>query len=678
MKILKKNLNLEESLEREWIIGNGIGGYASSSIIGANTRKYHGLLVAPLMPPARRFVILSKVDESIYFKDDKKEEILYTNVGKTYISEGYKNLEYFEHEYNPTFYYKINDLEIKKQIVMVYGQNTVCVHYEITNPNSDIIFKLAPIMNYRDFHRDNYNHEYSINEKITDNKVRVTIDGNKISPIYMYLREGKYIEHQNDIFRNIYYIQEEKRGFQPEENLIVPGRYEVEINKGETKEFTYVCSLEENIEEIDGKEIIKQEKKRLDKIITDADLLIKKDKLTKQEKDKNEMIKALIIASDLFIVNRPKFSLHTIIAGYHWFLDWGRDTLISYEGLILKTKRFELAKEILLMFTRDIKFGLVPNGYSGYDSRPLYNSVDSSLLLFEQVMKFLNYTNDYDFIKENLYDVLKNVIFSFQNGIDFENNNIFMDKDGLISAGTEKTQITWMDAKIGDYAVTPRSGKAVEINSLWYNSLKVLEHLADKFEDEELKNEMNKLSSKVKRNFGMKFYNEKNKCLYDVLGDEKIRPNQLFAISLSYPVLTLSSEKAKNTFNTVKKELVTKYGISTLSKKDVNYIGEYSGDPVKRDMSYHQGITWPWLTGLYIDSFKKIIEAEKSKKEKEKMKEEFYQYINTMTKIYRKALFEDAAVGSISEVYDSEMPYKPGGTIAQAWSVSEVIKLILE
>ena len=678
MKILKKNLNLEESLEREWIIGNGIGGYASSSIIGANTRKYHGLLVAPLMPPARRFVILSKVDESIYFKDDKKEEILYTNVGKTYISEGYKNLEYFEHEYNPTFYYKINDLEIKKQIVMVYGQNTVCVHYEITNPNSDIIFKLAPIMNYRDFHRDNYNHEYSINEKITDNKVRVTIDGNKISPIYMYLREGKYIEHQNDIFRNIYYIQEEKRGFQPEENLIVPGRYEVEINKGETKEFTYVCSLEENIEEIDGKEIIKQEKKRLDKIITDADLLIKKDKLTKQEKDKNEMIKALIIASDLFIVNRPKFSLHTIIAGYHWFLDWGRDTLISYEGLILKTKRFELAKEILLMFTRDIKFGLVPNGYSGYDSRPLYNSVDSSLLLFEQVMKFLNYTNDYDFIKENLYDVLKNVIFSFQNGIDFENNNIFMDKDGLISAGTEKTQITWMDAKIGDYAVTPRSGKAVEINSLWYNSLKVLEHLADKFGDEELKNEMNKLSSKVKRNFGMKFYNEKNKCLYDVLGDEKIRPNQLFAISLSYPVLTLSSEKAKNTFNTVKKELVTKYGISTLSKKDVNYIGEYSGDPVKRDMSYHQGITWPWLTGLYIDSFKKIIEAEKSKKEKEKMKEEFYQYINTMTKIYRKALFEDAAVGSISEVYDSEMPYKPGGTIAQAWSVSEVIKLILE
>ena len=678
MKILKKNLNLEESLEREWIIGNGIGGYASSSIIGANTRKYHGLLVAPLMPPARRFVILSKVDESIYFKDDKKEEILYTNVGKTYISEGYKNLEYFEHEYNPTFYYKINDLEIKKQIVMVYGQNTVCVHYEITNPNSDIIFKLAPIMNYRDFHRDNYNHEYSINEKITDNKVRVTIDGNKISPIYMYLREGKYIEHQNDIFRNIYYIQEEKRGFQPEENLIVPGRYEVEINKGETKEFTYVCSLEENIEEIDGKEIIKQEKKRLDKIITDADLLIKKDKLTKQEKDKNEMIKALIIASDLFIVNRPKFSLHTIIAGYHWFLDWGRDTLISYEGLILKTKRFELAKEILLMFTRDIKFGLVPNGYSGYDSRPLYNSVDSSLLLFEQVMKFLNYTNDYDFIKENLYDVLKNVIFSFQNGIDFENNNIFMDKDGLISAGTEKTQITWMDAKIGDYAVTPRSGKAVEINSLWYNSLKVLEHLADKFGDEELKNEMNKLSSKVKRNFGMKFYNEKNKCLYDVLGDEKIRPNQLFAISLSYPVLTLSSEKAKNTFNTVKKELVTKYGISTLSKKDVNYIGEYSGDPVKRDMSYHQGITWPWLTGLYIDSFKKIIEAEKSKKEKEKMKEEFDKYINTMTKIYRKALFEDAAVGSISEVYDSEMPYKPGGTIAQAWSVSEVIKLILE
>ncbi|MBR3152775.1 MAG: glycogen debranching enzyme family protein [Clostridia bacterium] len=677
MKVLKKNLNLEEGLEREWIIGNGIGGYSSSSIIGANTRKYHGLLVASLMPPGRRFVLLSKIDESVYFKDEDKEKILYTNVCKDYISDGYKNLESFEKDYYPVFKYKINGVSIEKNIVMVYGQNTVCVYYKIKT-DKDIVFKLAPIMNYRDFHRDNCNHEYNVNEHIEGNKVRVTIDGNKVSPIYMYLKDGKYFEHKNDTFKNMYYIQEEKRGFCPEENLVVPGRYEIEIKEGETKEFTFVCSLESNIEEIDGKKVLKAEKTRLDKIVKDSDLLIKKDKLTKTDKEQNELIKTLVIASDLFIVNRPKFSLHTIIAGYHWFLDWGRDTLISYEGLLLKTKRYEIAKEVLLMFTKDIKFGLVPNGYSGYDSRPLYNSVDSSLLLFEQVMKYIKYTNDYDFVKENLYDVLKNVVNSFKNGIDFENSNISMDKDGLISAGTEETQITWMDAKIGDFAVTPRSGKAVEINSLWYNSLKVLEHLANKFEDVDLKNELNKLAAKVKRSFSKQFYNKEKKCLYDVIGDDKIRPNQLFAISLSYPVITVSSEIAKELFNTVSKELVTKYGIATLSKKDKNYVGVYCGDPVKRDMSYHQGITWPWLTGVYVDAYKNIIQGEKGKTKKAELESNYKKYINSMKKTYKKALYDEAAIGNISEVYDSKSPYNPGGTIAQAWSVSEVLKLELE
>ena len=679
MKVQKKDIEIKSGLEKEWIIGNGIGGYSSQSIIGANTRKYHGLLVASLMPPGRRFVILSKVDEAIFFKDTNKEEILYTNVGRNYISEGYKNLDSFEKEYYPTYNFSANGVEITKSIVMVYGQNTVCVHYKVENKsNQDIIFKVTPIMNYRDFHRDNYNHEYSVHQSINGNKVRVTIDGNKISPIYMFLKEGKYIEHQNDVFRNIYYIQEEKRGFQPEENLVVPGRYEIELNKNESKEFTFVCSLEATIEEIDGKKIMKHEEKRLEKIISDSKLLIEKDKLTKEEKERNETIKTLIIASDLFVVYRPKFALHTILAGYPWFLDWGRDTLISFEGLLLKTKRYDIAKQILLMFTRDIKFGLVPNGYSGYDSRPLYNSVDSSLLLFEQVMKYIEYTGDYEFIKINLYEILKNVVKMFQKGIDFENSNIYVDEDGLVSAGTENTQLTWMDAKVNGMAVTPRSGKAVEINSLWYNSIKILEFLSDKFDDKETKEDMSKLSQKVKRAFNRKFYNEKKNCLYDVLGDDKIRPNQLFALSLTYPVINPSSDKAKNIFDTVTKELCTKYGISTLSKKDKLYVGVYEGDSFKRDMTYHQGVTWPWLTGLYVESFKKIIDAEKDKKEKDILKEKYNKYINSMKKVYRKVLFESGAIGNISEIYDSKLPYNPGGTVAQAWSVSEVMKLELE
>lgn len=671
MKLSKKQLSLEDGITKEWLITNGIGGFASQSVLGINTRKYHGLLVAPLMPPARRYVILAKIDESINV--DGKEEILYSNIGKNYISEGYKNLESFEKIYTPSFKYETpSGIKIEKQISMVYGKNIVCVYYKIENIDKDITMKLAPVMNYRDFHCMNTNHEYNVNQKIIDNKVRVTVDGNKILPIYLYSKEGEYIEHQNDTFKNMFYVEEEKRGFYPEEDLFVPGRYEINIDANATKEFTIVCGLEENIEEIDGKTVIENEKKRLDKIIDASNLVDKK-----QSKSNQEQMRDLVIASDNFVTYRPKFSLHTIIAGFPWFLDWGRDTLISFEGLLLKTRRFDIAKEVLLMMTKDIKYGLVPNGYSGYDSRPLYNSVDSSLLLIEAVSKYLEYTQDYTFVKNSLYKILKNIIESFQNGINVDDSNIFMDKDGLISAGTPETQLTWMDAKVGNFAVTPRNGKAVELNSLWYNALKVVADLAERYNDEKTHDEYEKLAKKVRASFNKKFYNEKNKCLDDVIGNEEIRPNQLFALSTTYPVMILSNEKAKETLKTVGKELYTKYGLATLSKKDPKYIAVYEGDGFRRDMSYHQGITWPWLAGLYVESYKTIIKNEKNKTEKKKLEEEYEKIISNYKKSFAQAM-KEGAIGTISELYDSKPPYLPKGAFAQAWSVSEVIKIMLE
>ena len=671
MKLSKKQLSLEDGITKEWLITNGIGGFASQSVLGINTRKYHGLLVAPLMPPARRYVILSKIDESINV--DGKEEILYSNIGKNYISEGYKNLESFEKIYTPSFKYETpSKIKIEKQISMVYGKNIVCVYYKIENIDKDITMKLAPVMNYRDFHCMNTNHEYNVNQKIKDNKVRVTVDGNKILPIYLYSKEGEYIEHQNDTFKNMFYIEEEKRGFYPEEDLFVPGRYEINIAANTTKEFTIVCGLEENIEEIDGKTVIENEKKRLDKII-DASNLVDKN----QSKSNQEQMRDLVIASDNFVTYRPKFSLHTIIAGFPWFLDWGRDTLISFEGLLLKTRRFDIAKEVLVMMTKDIKYGLVPNGYSGYDSRPLYNSVDSSLLLIEAVSKYLEYTQDYTFVKNSLYKILKNIIESFQSGINVDDSNIFMDKDGLISAGTPETQLTWMDAKVGNFAVTPRNGKAVELNGLWYNALKVVADLAERYNDEKTHDEYEKLAKKVKASFNKKFYNEKNKCLDDVIGSEEIRPNQLFALSTTYPVMILSNEKAKETLKTVGKELYTKYGLATLSKKDPKYIAVYEGDGFRRDMSYHQGITWPWLAGLYVESYKTIIKNEKNKTEKKKLEEEYEKIISNYKKSFAQAM-KEGAIGTISELYNSKPPYLPKGAFAQAWSVSEAIKIMLE
>lgn len=664
MKFTKNKLSLEEGIQKEWIITNGIGGFSFSTIVGANTRKYHGLLVAPLTPPARRYLILSKLDESIEINNQKYN--LYTNMCKNYISDGYKYLESFEKEYIPVFTYDVQGVKITKSICMEYGRNTVCVLYKIKNTDKKSKLILAPIVNFRDFHCMNTNHEFDVKQEIEKQKVKVIVDKNSNTPIYMNLSEGTYIEHINDSFKDMFYIEEEKRGFFPEENHAVTGRYEVEIMPNEEKDITFVCSLEANIEEIDANKVIKKEIDRLNNIV-------KKSELSKD----NELIKDLVLATDNFIVYRPSFGLHTVIAGYPWFLDWGRDTLISFEGLLLVTKRFEIAKEVLLTFKRDIKYGLVPNGYSGFDNRPLYNSVDSSLLLFEQIEKYIRYTGDYEFVEKNFYNTLKLIIESYKDGIDIDDNNIYLDKDYLLVSGTEKTQNTWMDAKYGDFAVTPRNGKAVEINSMWYNALKILEKLCSKFESEEPSKYYGQLAEKCKKAFKKEFYCKEKETLYDVIGDSKIRPNQLFALSLTYPVIEPNTKIAKAVFETVTKKLLKKNGLKTLAKGEKNYVEIYEGDSFKRDMSYHQGITWPWLLGIYYDAFKKILGAEKSKSKKKELEEKYNKFIENIEKTFKKALYQEGAIGSISELYDSKTPYLPKGAVAQAWSVAEVLRIII-
>ena len=508
MKITKKKIELKECLNKEWVLSNGIGGYCSTTVIGANTRRYHGLLIASLIPPAQRHLILSKLDESIVI--DSTEYGLFTNLCKNYVSEGYKYLESFEKDILPEYTFKVDDVKVVKKISMVYGRNAVVIQYKVKTGNKSVLLKLAPIMNFRDFHQMSTNHEFSLNQRIDNTKVRIEIDGHARSPIFIHLSDGKYIEHNNDVFRNMYYLKEDERGFYAEENLIVPGRYEVEIKPNQTKEITFVASLEDTTEQIDSNKVFKAEAERVKKIIDNSDLLVKKSKLNKQEKDYNKLMTDLLISSDTFVVNRPTFGSHSVIAGFPWFLDWGRDTLIAYEWLFLTTKRFDLAKEILLTFTRDIKFGLVPNGYSGFDNRPLYNSADASLLLFEQVNKYLQYTKDYEFVKIKIYPKLIDIIENYINGIDLDNNNIYIDSDGLLCSGTESTQNTWMDAKIGDFAVTPRNGKVVELNSLWYNALKTLENLALKFDEKDISDKYKKMALQHRKEIEKVFYNKKS------------------------------------------------------------------------------------------------------------------------------------------------------------------------
>lgn len=667
-------IDFEQGLNKEWIITNGIGGFASSTILGANTRRYHGLLVAPLTPPARRHLIFSKLDESIQIGEKKYN--FYTNVCTNYISKGYEYLKSFEKEYVPVYTYEIEGITIKKYICMEYGKNTVIVFYQIYNRDVETKLTLTPIVNFRDFHASSFEHEFSIKQEENKSKVKIILDDNSENPIYMYVKESTYIKHENDSFKNMFYLEEEKRGFNPQENHAIPGRYEIEIQPNETKEVTFIASLEDNIEEINGKEIINKEIVRLSGIIYDSFLLDKKEE--KYSLEKQDIIKKFIIATDNFIVYRPNFGLHTIIAGYPWFLDWGRDTLISFEGLLLKTRRFDIAKEVLKTIIRDIKFGLVPNGYSGYDNRPLYNSVDSSLLLFEQIMKYLKYTNDDKFIKEEIYNVLPNIIENYKKGIDIDNNNIYLDEDGLINSGTQATQNTWMDAKIGNYCVTPRSGKAVEINSMWYNALKIMEELTNKYETKTKANEYRKLANKCQKSFIEKFYNKRRKCLYDVLGDNKIRPNQIFALSLTYPVIDPKSDIAKEMFDTVTKKLLNNYGLKTLAKGEENYIEIYEGDSFKRDMSYHQGITWPWLLGPYYNAFKAILNSETLKTKKKELEIEYNKFVQSVNKTFMDEFINGKTIQGITELYDSTKPYKSKGTITQAWSVAEIFRIILE
>ena len=677
MKITKENLNIENGLSKEWIITNGIGGFSSSTVLGANTRKYHGLLIAPLTPPARRFLVLSKLDEAVELDGIKHE--LFTNIGREYISGGFTYQESFERDFVPIFKYKVEDLELAKIICMEYGKNTVGVYYKIKNGSKHCKLTLAPIINFRDFHCMSTDHQFELKQTIKNgNKVRIIIDDNNSFPVYMKCSDGEYTEHYNDVFHNMFYIEEQKRGFYPEENHAVPGVYDIEINPNEEKEVSFVFSLEENIDELDVKDMISNEIVRQNKLYTDSLLIdTRKTKKTKAEIEEEQLIKDFISATDNFIVYRPSFGLHTVIAGYPWFLDWGRDSLISFEGLLLVTKRFDIAREVLQTMIKDIKYGLVPNGYSGFDNRPLYNSADSSLLLFEQIQKFLEYTDDYAFIRNHIYDKLKDVIENYISGIDVDNNNIYLDDDYLLSSGTEDTQNTWMDAKYGGIAVTPRNGKTVELNSLWYNANKIMVNLAIKFEKKADRKKYEELADKCKKEFNKRFYNPKKKCLYDVLGDSKIRPNQLFSMSLTYPIIDLNSEEANNIIKVVETKLLNNYGLKSLAKGEENYVELYEGDPEHRDKSYHQGITWTWLLGLYYNSLKNIANATKDKKKKQENIEKLEKFRSKVKKTFTEELYKNGCIGSIAEIYDSCKPQLPKGAFAQAWSVAEVFRIIL-
>ena len=599
-------------------------------------------------------------------------------MSKDYISQGYRYQECFKKEYLPIFAYKVEDVEITKVICLEYGKNTVGIYYRIKNTDKNAKLTLAPLLNLRNHHATSTNRNFKVTQTKKKNKLEVVIDDRTKRTIYINVTDAQYIQHENDTFNNMFYLEEEKRGFIAEENHVVPGVFEIEIAPNEEKEISFICSLEDNIEELNVKTLIAKEIVRLNEIFNESLLIDNRKTIkTEEEKERDELIRNLLIATDNFVAYRPMFRTYTLMAGYPWFLDWMRDTLIAFEGILLVTRRYEIARQVLLTCVRDIKYGMVPNGYCDFDNRPLYNSVDSSLLLFEQVKKYLDYTGDIGFVKEHLYDKLKSIIENYANGIDLDDNNIYLDFDNLIVSGTENTQNTWMDAKYDGKAITPRNGKVVEINALWYNSLCIMADLENKMGQKANAKKCQELAAKTKLSFNDKFYNKRKKCLYDVIGDSKVRPNQLFALSLSNPVIDPSSQAAKNIMDVVTKKLLNNYGLKTLAKGEKDYVEVYEGDGYQRDTSYHQGITWTWLLGLYYDALKNMLEVAKNKKEKDELQKKLDEFRKNVTETFSKDIYSNGCICGISELYDSKKPHLPKGAINQAWSVAEVFRIIL-
>ena len=639
--------NLNFSVSREWLETNGIGGFSSSTISGLNTRRYHGLLTAAIRPPVARLVLLSKLEETVIINGTRYELSANQYPGVVH-PQGFKYQTGFRLDPFPTFVYEVDGLQIEKSVFMVQGENTTVVEYVLRENLrvDDIRLEIRPLIAFRDYHSTT--HENGVlNPRIETEKGLTTFRPYVDLPPLHLAHDTAEIDPNGFWYRNFQYTVEQERGLDFAEDLFSP------------------CALLFNCKAGGGVRIIASTERR---DVSYADKFRRTEterrkRLNEEDKGTNPLVHVLTAAADQFIAAREQDK--TIIAGYHWFADWGRDTMIALPGLTLATGRHQVAKQILSEFVRHVDQGMLPNRFPDAGETAEYNTVDATLWFFEAVRSFLHYTNDYEFVETNLYATLKDIVEWHLKGTRYQ---IHVDEDGLLFSGEAGVQLTWMDAKVGDWVVTPRHGKPVEIQALWYNALRVMEHLAETFKEVEAKNEYAMRADKARSSFNELFWNHDAGCLFDVVNgdarDASIRPNQVFAISLNHTML--SNERAAGVLLVIERELLTSRGLRTLSPKDPNYIGRYEGGPASRDGSYHQGTIWPWLMGPYITAYAKTFGQAAGCKFAAMWFDNFQEHLR------------EACVGQVSEIFDGDAPHTPRGCVAQAWSVAELLRAIVE
>jgi len=640
--------NLAASLRREWLETNGIGGFASGTINGCNTRRYHGLLVAATKPPVGRLVLLSKFEETLIVNGNSYE--LGTNrYPGTVHPQGFQFLKAFRLDPFPVITFRVDGIEIEKTLFMVQGENTTVIEYALKSAPDSVTVKLElrPLIAFRDYH--SLTHENgAISSRVDQQSELISVSPYQGLPGLYLANNAQEVESTGNWYRNFEYDAERERGLDFQEDLFNPCVLSFDLNS--TQKATIIASTEphdvKSAEQYRAREISRRKENAGRSPVND------------------DFINSLTGAADQYIVSRG--DQKSVIAGYHWFSDWGRDTMIALPGLTLPTGRHDVARSILRTFSQSVSQGMLPNRFPDAGETPEYNTVDATLWFFEAVRAYLAYTGDLTFVQEELYDVLTDIINWHVRGTRF---GIKLDSAGLLNSGEDGVQLTWMDAKVGDWVVTPRRSKPVEIQALWYNAICIMEELAGCTGDESAKKRYNSMAALTKWSFNRLLWNEKGGYLYDVINggppDASIRPNQIFAVSLPHSML--SPERAKQVVNVVEQHLLTPYGLRSLAPGDPHYRGRYTGDGASRDGAYHQGTVWPWLMGPFITAYIKINGGSEAARRQAEL---------WLTPL--KEHLSDAGLGHISEIFEGDAPHGPVGCIAQAWSVAEILRATVE
>ncbi len=643
------HLSLAE--KREWLVTNGIGGFASGTVAGTLTRRYHGLLIAALKPPLGRTLLLTKFDETLL--SSGQMYALFTNRWASGVVDpsGHRNLERFRLEgTTPVWTFACADALLEKRVWMQPGANTTYVQYNFCRGSRALVLTLKSIVNYRDYHNLTRANSWQMQVFPVEHGLKITaFDG--ATPFYILSNQAEAIA-RHSWYRNYHLNVEAYRGLADTEDHLNVGTFRVILTPGES--FSMVASTEAA--------------PNLNSHAALAKRQAHEQKLVKLSPIKTDTPRGwelhLPLAADQFITRRPHPVIpdgHTVIAGYPWFGDWGRDTMIALPGLTLNTGRPEIARSILQTFAQFVDQGMLPNRFPDAGEVPEYNTVDAALWYFYAIYHYLRQTNDTDFAG-NIYPTLQAIVDWHYRGTRY---NIHVDPhDNLLYAGQEGVQLTWMDAKVGDWVVTPRLGKPVEVNALWYNALRIMAYISQLVNHPDQAEHYNCRADVVADNFQQRFWYDAGSYLYDVIDapadapcDQSLRPNQIFAVSL--PFKLLNNAQAKSVVDICTRNLLTSHGLRTLSPDDPSYKGNYGGGPLQRDGAYHQGTAWAWLLGHFVSAHLKVY------RNPELARSFLHPLIQQLT---------DGCVGSVSEIFDGEPPFLARGCFAQAWSVAELLR----